>query len=311
MRAGLLLLLVTSGHAHGPDECPPQPVLAEMAAKGLIPPEAERCVTGDIATPEGRSAAWIGWRNRLAKEGPAAGVLARAEELLDRTVEADLLLAAGESLAESGAPAELGVRALESARDRAGQWTGLVSRVERLDRLYAAETRLRPESAVQWAQGLTAAGMVGPRLEQARAKCREQASDEVCATGVPFEAAGPPPPGAVDLSVCTDVGRMWAQAMFGRPYATERDCVVRALDGVAASAPPADRESLARVALLLSIGHRDKAAAAVVARRLADVFSSPEPALAAHARELHEQAGDDVGVRFWDQYAADRARAPH
>lgn len=72
----------------------------------------------------------------------------------------------------------------------------------------------------------------------------------------------PPPalPAADELIACHDVGRLWTRVLWGKGYATERDCVARAM----LVAPEADRPALAALATALAAAYGDATAARAI-----------------------------------------------
>jgi hypothetical protein len=280
--------------------CPGLGQLEVLAARGPLPDTVRTCVV-QAAIEAPRVGQWLLWRDDLAREGASVRVIAELDALLTPPIDLDRTLAAGEALAAVDPVAA--ARALAVARAHSGGWAGPVQRTDRLARLERALAASQPAARVRLARGLADAGALGPALDQAHADCSEVAPAATCASPRPFDAVAAPPPTAQELAPCADIGALWTRAVWRRAYATDRDALTRALDGMV---PGAGREASARLALRLAVVHRDALAAALIARRVFPILPD-DPSVLAIARALHERYGDKEGPRWWADQTAEHA----
>jgi hypothetical protein len=266
MNKWLVALVLWSASAHERSECPPLHVLRKLAARGALGEHEGACLRPTLDSAQGREHAWIQWRNALARDGVSPAVREQLTGLVASESKPDALLEAAEALIGGG----LALEAAGTARGLSGRWAGPVERADRLGRLAEVEAAASPgDATVRWAQGIVAAGVQGTRRERALEACGKVASRETCSTPRPFDGVAAAPPVADELAACADVGRLWFVATWGGAYATERDCLARALDGM----PPGEgRNASARLTLLLAEAHRDSEAGAIVAARVAEVL---------------------------------------
>jgi hypothetical protein len=143
-------------------------------------------------------------------------------DLLARTEDPDDALAAAELVKDPALARE----ALQRALELSDRWETAVVRSDRLPRVDAVITRCDPRRELAW--------------------------------NAVLPPAAPTPD---DLLAANDLGVVYAHALWGKAYATERDAVLRAAE--AAEGP--GRHALARLALLLAEARADDPESAIVA----------------------------------------------
>ncbi len=280
--------------AHGPDECPPSPLLEQQAAAGSLTAAGEKCLDKLVSVD---LAAWIRWRQQWAVK-PSQKIANQGREAALRIDDPERWLLTAEVI--GGSQPEIARELLDATLPRASDWTGIVKYTDNLARWYKLQSELAPGPAtIIYAQGLAAAGVTDARLTNGRKECAAFASLEVCETSVAWTAPLAPPPLPEDLDRCSDLGRLWGGAVFGSTYATERDCVLRMVETLPEGP---DRQDAGRLVAAMALAHREKGEATIVLRRLSALIA-PDRGIAERAAELHRAAGDSAGVSWWMVWA--------
>lgn len=185
---------------------------------------------------------------------------------------------------------------LETARGNAYGWVGLVDAARHGGPPLSEEAVRRLQSHVAQAE----APLRAAEALQGHPEARQLAVEAVAAwlTTQPWstpwsgaharlrsldparaEATQPRAPLAADLTACRDVGRLQSRALFGGVYATERDCVVRAVE----VSEGLQRQAWADLAWALTVTHGVDDERVVVRQRLEvlgvspGVSASPQP----------------------------------
>ncbi len=298
MLALLAALLWTSvASAHDDGGCPPLPQLRTEVDAGALSPRSRACVTRH-AEP-----AWVTLvvlDDLARKDQPEAA--ARATAWLPAAARPDdALLVAERALARD--EQALARQALDRTVALSNTWTHPIERADRLARLAAAEAVLDPTRAVAWAQTVAWLGVLGEPLTRSRAACAELAPIETCA--LPVAPAVPPArrPTADDLVACRDLVHLWTRTYSGSVYASERDCLVRALDGL-------DGEALTvagHLIVVLARRHRDREGGLIALQRVAARLPDDVATRAAIAT-LRAELGDPAGAAAWRGSGSSRTR---
>lgn len=294
MVIGWLLWLLTSiAWAHGP--CPPMPMLYARGHAGVLDTLSRTCLEAiDPATPEGDRARWLLWHDRFNRDGLTPAVRAALTARLGETRDADEALVAGERLARVDGPAA--IEALMTARQLASRWKGPVERADRIGRLTEALAAADPPLGSQeWVRALLWMGVVGEKLNRARAACHARHPASVCDNAKVYMAPMPEAPTADELVPVRNVGSVWAHALWGRAFTTERDALTRALDALPPEAPG---RAVARAAVVSALAHGEDEALSIVLRRAWE-FLPDDEALLSLAHTVHRDAKDGVGARIW------------
>lgn len=282
----MIALVALVALAHEPQGCPPVRALRAAVERGPLSP-AERACAQASDDPEAPGLLVL---DDLGAAEPPADLGPRVEAWLARTDRpADAL-----RVAERARDPALGILALETAVALSPRWIQPAERADGLVALAAARARLHPPAAVAWAQEAAFLGVVGAPLEEARAACAAIADEATCARPVAPRAPPPLPPTPDDLVPCRDLGRLWERALGDTVYASERDCVVRLLDGL-------DGEALrvaARLVVLLAARHRDKTQGLVAIHRVLAVLPD-DPVARSTAATWHADLGDPIGAATW------------
>jgi len=273
--------------AHDGPHCPPLGLLLDFAAAGRLGDAEMACLPDDGPGGEG---AFARWRNGWARGERSAGGL---DSLVSSGLSADHALDVVEVVATDFP--DLAQRTLAVARSGSSAWVNPVHRARQIDRVLALEAQWSPGPAtLRWAEGLMALGVTGARLATARGACTTLDFGEACEK--PAVPVGFLPPGEDSDAVPVHPSAMFAHAVFGRPYATERDLAASKVPSIT---DPAAAASVARVAMVLALDHADLGAAAIIARTVGPALSK-DAAFVRCAARLHREVGDDPGARAWE-----------
>ena len=294
------LFLAAVAGAHDAGECPPVPMLQSVARRGQLDARMIDCLE-DVKEPEGavRLAQWTMWRNDVARS-PSPETAARFTGL--GLTDANLALESAELLVS--VHPQTARAALQVAGEHADQWQSLGLRADRLMRWGKTLASLEPESgAVTWARGLTALGVVGEHLAEARRQCEAVASPEQCASPEPFPVAAARPPSADDLVACGSSAHLWSRMVLKPVYTTERDCLVRA---VARMSEGRGRDVAVRLGAVLALRHEATEVSGAVIRALWG-YNPGDSEVARAAAEVHRSQGDTSGAVWWEDREKDGA----
>jgi hypothetical protein len=272
--------------AHDGPHCPPISVLLDFAASGRLGDAELACLPKD---GPGGAGAFARWRNAWARgDRSERGV----KTLGQSELSADLALDLAEVVAADFP--ELARAAVGRARAASWTWVNPVHRARQIDRVLALEAHWTPGAAtVRWAQGLLALGVTGSRWTTARAACAGVAPSGECEKAVLPSGFSPPSPDPGEVPLRPSA--IFAHAVFGRPYATERDALAAK---VAVNVDPA-AATAARVAMVQALDHSDKGAATIIARAVGPALAG-DSAFARRAARLHREVGDELGARAWE-----------
>jgi len=269
--------------AHDPSGCPPLTALHAAAERGALPPPLRRCAEADA---DARGIVVLD--DLLVGDAPDLDARARAWFAeVDRPEDA--LIAA-----ERARDPALATEAIARATSLSPRWIHPGERALGLVRLGAARARIDPTASVRWAQEVAWLGVVGPPLETARAACLVVADPATCARPVAPEVPPADLPTADDLVPCKDLGRLWTRALGETVYGSERDCVVRALDGLDGQA----RVVAGRLVVMLAARHRDREAGLVAVHRVLALLPD-DPVARSTAAAWHAELGDPIGATTW------------
>lgn len=290
----ITLLLAATVSAHDAGECPPIPMMQSMARRGRLDPRMTDCLK-HVSEPENavRGAAWALWRNAMARDPSSAETAAQFVGL--GLTDANLALESAELLQDTHA--DTARAALNVAAEHASQWKSLGVRTERLMRWGRVLAALEPETGpLVWARGLSALGVVGDDLKEARGRCEALAEAAVCASPESFPVAAASPPEADDLVSCGSSAHLWSRMVLSPVYTTERDCLVRAVARMPAG-PGRDRA--VRLGAVLALRHDATEVSGVVLRALWG-YNPGDPLVAAAGVKVHTEHEDAVGAAWWE-----------